>query len=521
LLAFAGQASTVGEHNRETRAGYETGADGVLRMNALYLGEFTQAVDQIDPDRRWLTPVVVSSPPSPDALKSMMIEPESFRRIAYRGDLLTDADGWQKLTAPSGPKPIEFRSSQLTVTASTGAMKPVAAETTNGEQPAANPPKSVILRATVVSLRNGGRFLVSFPPTPLSPGKQFELKAPVDCLGGCQLLQLGIGRETLDQAGVEGDVVISKISSTDRPAIPLGAPTDWNPVRQPGSDQGSIAAKAGGVLTIAVKSLGNDQLLQYATVPTAVPALVTPDYPYDDGATTSPAIDGSSMTLTKLNQLLGPVNRYTDRAAVVDLETVRRLAGSVDESATDYEVWLNADGLANVDTIRAQLSNAGFAAELVDRRDDRIASYGRSASALALQLTPVVGIAGWALAIVVLLLTVVTSWRSRAQDYASLRITGVPANTTGRAARWEQTGPVALAVLLGTVCGVVGAQVALPLIPLFADPGGPVPLELDTNWTVVLTLWLVGTAVLAAATLLLGTGVNRRASYSRIREELS
>jgi hypothetical protein len=80
---------------------------------------------------------------------------------------------------------------------------------------------------------------------------------------------------------------------------------------------------------------------------------------------------------------------------------------------------------------------------------------------------------------------------------------------------------VALAVLLGTVCGVVGAQVALPLIPLFADPGGPVPLELDTNWTVVLVLWLAGTAVLAAATLLLGTGVNRRASYSRIREELT
>ncbi len=521
LLAFAGQASSVGEHNRETRAGYETGAEGVLRMNALYLSEFTRAVDQIDPDRRWLTPVVVASPPSPDALKSMMIEPDSFRRIAYRGDLLTDADGWQKLKAPASPKPIEFRSSQLTVTASTGQMKQVSAETTNGEQPAGAPPKSVILRASVVSLRNGGRFLVSFPPMPLSPGKPFELKAAVDCLGGCQLLQLGIGREALDQAGVEGDVVISKIASADRPDIPLGAPTDWNPVRQTGSDQGSIAAEAGGVLTIAVRSLGNDQLLQYATVPAVVPALITPEYPYDDGATTSPAIDGSPMTLTKLDQLLGPVNRYPDRAAVVDLETVRRLAGTVDESATDYEVWLNADGLANVDTIMAQLNKAGFAAELVDRRDGRIASYGRSASALALQLTPVVGIAGWALAIVVLLLTVVTSWRSRAQDYASLRITGVPANTTGRAARWEQTGPVALAVLLGTVCGVVGAQVALPLIPLFADPGGPVPLELDTNWTVVLTLWLAGTAVLAAATLLLGTGVNRRASYSRIREELT
>ncbi|WP_433167497.1 FtsX-like permease family protein [Kribbella sp. CA-247076] len=521
LLAFAGQAASVGEHNRETRAGYETGAEGVLRMNALYLGEFSKAVDQIDPDRRWLTPVVVASPPSPDALKSMMIEPDSFRRIAYRGDSLTDADGWAKLKAPTGPKPIEFRSARLTVTASTGRMKQVAAETANGEQPAMAPPRSVILRASVVSLRNGSRLLVSFPPMPLVPGKQFDLTAAVDCLGGCQLLQLGAGREPLDQAGVEGEVTISKIASADRPSIPLGPATDWSSVRQPGSDQGSITAKAGGSLTIAIRSLGNDQFLQYATVPPVVPALITPEYPYDDAATTSPAIDGSPMPLAKLDQLHGPVNRYPDRTAVVDLETVRRLAGSVDEAATDYELWLNADGLAIVDNLIVQLNQAGFAAELVDQRSDRIASYGRSASALALQLTPVVGIAGWALAIVVLLLTVVTSWRSRAQDYASLRITGVPATTTGRAARWEQTGPVALAVLLGTVCGVVGAQVALPLIPLFADPGGPVPLELDTNWTVALVLWLAGTAVLAVATLLLGTGVNRRAGYHRIREELT
>jgi hypothetical protein len=118
---------------------------------------------------------------------------------------------------------------------------------------------------------------------------------------------------------------------------------------------------------------------------------------------------------------------------------------------------------------------------------------------------------------------VVTSWRSRAQDYASLRITGVPAATTGRAARWEQTGPVALAVLLGSICGVVGAKVALPLIPLFAETNepSPIPLDLGTNWTVAGVLWLIGTVVLTTTTLLLGSGVNRRAGYSRIKEDLA
>jgi putative ABC transport system permease protein len=68
---------------------------------------------------------------------------------------------------------------------------------------------------------------------------------------------------------------------------------------------------------------------------------------------------------------------------------------------------------------------------------------------------------------------------------------------------------------------VIGGQVALPLIPLFADRGGPIPLELAINWPVAVALWLSGTAVLATATLLLGTGVNRRSGYARIREELT
>ena len=520
LVAFAGQAASVGEHNRQSRAGYETGAEGVLQVNAGNLSAFTQAIDRIDPDRQWFTPVVVARPPSPDALQTMMIEPDSFRRIAYRGDRLTDTEGFGKLAAPSVP-PIEFRSTQLTITASPGPMTPVQAKTTNGEEPATQPAaKSVLLVANLVSLRNGARTDITFPRLPLIPGRQTELQAKVDCTDGCQLLRLGVTRDLNDQAGIRGDIQLGKLSSDDHPSIPLGDPDDWQPIKQLESSQDSITAAGGGALTLAVTNLGGDQYLQYATVPQVTPALVTPDYRYDASAT-SPALDGTPIPLAKLDRLRGPVNRFPLRTAVVDLETVRRLAGTVDEASTDFELWLNADGLAKADTIIDQLTKAGYASEVVDRRADRIASYGRSASALALQLTPVVGIAGWALAIVVLLLTVVTSWRSRAQDYASLRITGVPANTTGRAARWEQTGPVALAVLLGSVCGVVGAQIALPLLPLFADTGGPIPLELSTNWPVALLLWLAGTAVLAAATLLLGTGVNRRAGFARIREELT
>ncbi|GAA1579091.1 hypothetical protein GCM10009804_39470 [Kribbella hippodromi] len=521
LLAFAGQAASVGSRNRDSRSGYETGAEGVLRMNSLYLADFLGTVNKLDPDRRWLTPVVVARPSSPDALRTAMIEPDSFRRIAFRGDQLTDAQGWQALTAPSDPAPIELKGSQLTATVSAGAIKALVARDGNGDTIGSGAPKSLILRANVVSHRDGARYLVSFPPLRFPATKPVVLRAAVECQAGCDLLRLGIGRETLDSVGLEGELMISNLASDDNPHLALGKPDAWRPLQELQSDQGSATAKPGGALTIAMKSYGNDQFLQYSTVPPVVPALITPEYRYTANDTTSPTVDSTPLLLSRIDRLQAPVNRYGDRTAVVDLETARRLGGAVDAGQTDFQVWLNKDGLANVDMITAQLAKQGLTAELIDRRGDRIASYGRSASALALQLTPVVGAAAWVLAIVVLLLTVVTSWRSRAQDYASLQITGVPSATTGRAARWEQTGPVALAVLLGTACGLLGAHVALPLIPLFASSSGPVPLDLSTNWPVAVLLWLAGTALLSAVTLLLGTEVNRRSSYSRIREELT
>jgi hypothetical protein len=520
LLTFAGQAASVGTRNRDLRSGYETGAEGVLRMNALYFADFLGAVNKIDPDRRWLTPVVMSRPGSPDALQTEMIEPASFRRIAFRGDQLTDAAGWQALTARSTPAPIELRSTQLTVTVSTGPIAAHPINSENGTPINSGKPRSVVLRANLVSHRDGARYLVSFPALKLPATRPVVLQAPVECQAGCDLLRLGVGREALDQTGLQGDLTISKLSSDDHPSIALGTPDDWKTLVVVGDDPGRVTAKPGGLLTIGMTSYGNDEYLQYGTVPPAVPAFVTPEFRYDEN-TTAPGVDGSPMLLNRIERLHAPVNRNGTHTAVVDLETVRRLGGSVDEGGTDFEVWLNKDGLSNVDTIIEQFAKAGLNPELVDSRDDRIATYGRSASALALQLTPVVGIAAWVLAIVVLLLTVVTSWRSRAQDYASLRLTGVPASATGRAARWEQTGPVALAVLLGTICGLVGAHVALPLIPLFASGDSPIPLDLSTNWPVAIGLWLGGTAILAVATLFLGSGVNRRSSYSRIREELT
>ncbi|MEV6286614.1 ABC transporter permease [Kribbella sp. NPDC051770] len=525
LVSFAGQAASVAAHNRETRAGYEAGAAGVINVSPGSLGEFTKVLDGLDRDRQWLSPVLIGRTTAPGSLRTMMIEPGSFGRIAYEGQQLTDAEGLQRLTTPAKPAPIELKGDELRITASTSPMKPVIPETVDGTPPPEqDPAKAVIIEATVVSLRDGGRYVASFPKLPLNPGRAVDLTTSIPCEAGCQLLRLGISRDLDDQSGIEGDVIISKFGTSTQPSVALGSGPDWVEIPQLSENTGEISAEDGpaGGLELHVTSIALETVLQHGSAPPLVPTLVSKDYALTD-STTAPGLDGIAFRVAPIDRLTGPVNRYPERSAVVDLETMRRLGGTVALTVMSFEVWLNDAGVTRADQVVEALKKAGFEAQLVDQSAEREAAYGRSASALALQLTPVIGVAGWSLAIIVLLLMVVTSWRSRAQDYASLKITGVPASTTGRAARWEQTGPVALAVLLGSICGVVGAKVALPLIPLFAETGepSPIPLDLGTNWAVAGVLWLIGTVVLTLTTVLLGSGVNRRAGYSRIKEELS
>lgn len=527
LVSFAGQASSVAGRNRDYRAGYEVGADGVLAMNISSLAKFDAALDAVDHDRRWLTPIVLASPSNTDGLRTLMIEPDSFRRVAFHGDQLTDADGFRALQAPTQPPAVTFRGDQLTLTVTLGELSSYDPPTGDGEPPPPGPPaKSIVLRAGVFYDRTGLRSLVDFPPLPLVSGQPVTVSAKVDCAQSCQLNRLSVVRELGDAAGLQGRITIDKVATNSQPSVPLGKATNWNPPRLSGDAAavGSITVTDGPPdgLTLDVISTGGPLDLQTARIPIAVPALVSPEFVASESQTV-PGLDGLAFPIEKLDRLRTPIPRYSDEVAVVDLATVRRLGGVLADRTTVFEVWLNADGLARAGQIIDGLGKAGINATLLDRKSERVHSYGRSASALALQLTPVIGIAGWALAIIVLLLMIVTSWRSRAQDYASLRITGVPASTTGRAARWEQTGPVALAALLGSACGVVGAHVALPMIPLFAPTAqpSPVPLDLATNWSVALLLALISTALIVATTLLLGTGVNRRAGYTRIREELS
>ena len=282
LVGFAGQAASVAGHNRDLRAGYETGADGVLAMQAGELADFMTALDKVDRDRKWLTPVVLAYPPSADALQTLMIEPDSFRRIAFLGDRLTSDEGLQQLRAPATPKPIELKGDTLSITASAGPMKTLVPPSVNGSEPEQGPPpRSIVFRAEVVSHRDGSRYLMQFKPMPLVPGKSFTLTKSMNCAtAGCTLLRLGVTRDVGDTTGMQGKVTISKVSSDTQPSISLGRGQDWAQTKELGGDLGKLTATdgTGGGLNLNLTSIG-EQNLQYRTVPRPIPAFVTPRVP--------------------------------------------------------------------------------------------------------------------------------------------------------------------------------------------------------------------------------------------------
>jgi len=79
---------------------------------------------------------------------------------------------------------------------------------------------------------------------------------------------------------------------------------------------------------------------------------------------------------------------------------------------------------------------------------------------------------------------------------------------------------VVLAVVAGTVCGLAGARLAMPSVPLFASPPLVSTLDLATSWKAVMAAAATAALVLTACVLLIGRALARRASLERVRESL-
>ncbi len=146
--------------------------------------------------------------------------------------------------------------------------------------------------------------------------------------------------------------------------------------------------------------------------------------------------------------------------------------------------------------------------------------YDEATPAWSLQLAGLVGALAILIALLVLLVSAISGWRLRTRDLAALRMSGLPGRSVRRIAVSAQLPAVLVGVVAGTLAGLVGAQLAMPLVPLFAIAPEVSTLDLSTAW------WAAGAAALAAilvlgiGSVLIGRALAARAELRRLRETL-
>lgn len=494
LLVFSTYAVSVGARNRQLAAQRDTGAamvadltgSDVARVRAALAGEAAA------------TTVVRITAGGGGFRTTLAVDPEPFSRIA----LLPDADPvtvpWAGLRVPTGRRlALTGRTLSLRVdatgfripTGSTAALHLLVIEATGRE------------RTVTLGL--------------LPTGGVRTLTGPVPCADGCTATGFSIavqfgtafsGRVTLGDVRVVG-------GSTDLP----GTAADWRPGVAERHRLEAVAAGP-GALGLRMDSDGTATPGVVSTyLPATLPALVTGSAPVG-GAVLGDGFNGSNRPMTAL-AALPRAPAVTGAATIVDMDLLQHWGTQVGSSAR-LQVWFAAEDPAALARVRARLQSAGVEIAGVRRVSEARAAYDTSVPAWSLQLGVLAAVAGLLLAALVLVLLVASTWRRRSHDLACLAMTGMPRRGLGRVAVGEQLPVVLLAVLVGGGCGLLGAALALPTVPLFATDQPAGTLDLSAPWGWVLAVLAATLVALGLVACLCGAVVAARARLARVREAL-
>jgi energy-coupling factor transporter transmembrane protein EcfT len=267
----------------------------------------------------------------------------------------------------------------------------------------------------------------------------------------------------------------------------------------------------------AVLSFGSTGgIVSVTASPPPVPAIVVP------------ATQGKTPTATSALGFLGGTVNVTElgRARVapggrtnVTLVSYDALAERTQHlyATGELEVWVSDP--SRLAAVTQALDDAGIAVRGTTARAEVVATFDRSASAWSLRLAVVIGVLALVLSALVLLLLTVTSWRTRSKDLATLRLAGVPEKRIRRVVVAEQVVVIGSAVVVGAVCGYVGAQLSLGLVPFFTTPSDVFVRDLDPATGPMAAVAGLTFVWLGAVGTLLGIWLARRAVVSRVRDQ--
>lgn len=514
LTVFATDAVVVGARNREERARVEVGAEAVLTTNAHNVDALIAATKAADPSGRVATPVVRVRQGSSTALTTLGVIPSQFAQVAEL-PRQPGAFDWSAIDkAP--PAQVVVTGDSLSVTLSDISLT----ETMNGPDP--QPPLTFEAFIAPPGAAPFSVTLGTFQPTEKGP---LTFTGRVSCLGGCQVAGFGISTPPGFDALLRGRFTVGSVTMDAGAPTQLGSAAGWLPSGRPDVPKEQLLdyAKAVDVgsptaLAIELQTQRSDVQISSLASAASVPALVAGSLPVGSSpqAFQAAGLDGISLDMAQVGRLPYVPGGASDQA-VVSLAALRQHATALDSTAK-AQVWV-ADPSA-VPRVRAALGDAGVDVTNVELRADQQALYDASASAWGLRLALVVGIVALVIALLVLVLVAATSWRSRSRDYAALRMAGVKASTLRQVGLAEQLVVVVISVLVGIACGVVGAQLAMPIVPFFTVPSTIFPVD---TAPAVLPIALASIAALVALVVvgsLVGVRLAGRASLQRVRDPL-
>lgn len=499
IAIFGANAVVVAGDNRQARAELETGAPAVVSIDASDVAGLVSAADAVEEEGISAAPVAVIRPHDETAEATLATDPDRLREVAFPET--TEGLDLDALALPEQqPVRLPGGSASATITWDLAVVG-------DGEPP-----------TLVAEMTTAGGDARSATLATLGPQQHGSVRVdePLYCSDDCRLSGLRVATSGSTGALVEGTVTVAGLS-VDGTALPVTDADTWVSTKE--SRTGIDVTTKGEEVTLDVAAVdGADVSTYVADVPRPLPALVSVAGT-EQGDTRSVVDVAGGQTEVVVDQTVGALPSVTDRGVVVSLPALARVSGELDVVRTDRQLWLADDSPQTLARVRQVLADDDIAVRSVRTADEADRVYDRSASGWGLQLALFGGVLAVLLAALVLGILAVTGWRASVHDLAALRVSGVGRRAAGRALRTEHLVSVAVGVLLGAVCALVGSWIALPSIPLFTSPAAvPVP-DLSPAWSVVGLATLVVAAVLLLVALLLAGAVLRRVRLSAARGE--
>ena len=497
LVAFGVDAWSVTTANAHDRAWTEIGAAEVLTVNPAPGQDIGAVVDRLDPSGRQAAVVTEATDYSgPVPVNVLAVQPERFAAIAFwRSDFGSArlATLTRELTAPVAPAvPLSGDGLRVTVSGS-------------GVSSARRP----VLVADIAQV-GGGRTSTSLGE--LQAGTR-TLQGTLPCTGErCLLIGLHLERPGTASFAMAGSVVVSGVETHDG--------SGWHPVPADLAAANGWRATGGGATEATTSPTGatltfrsdaySQPAWQVGDTPASLPALMTGDL---GGPSHVTGLDGSPLPVHAV--ATGPaLPGGGSSTVIVDRTYALHVAAEAPTVASEL-VWLSPSAL---DTFPGRLEKAGVTIVSTQSAATRAAVYSRQGPALAILLFLAGASLGALLAAGGAVLNLHLAGRRRTYEIAAMTALGVRRRVILGSLYAEQALLLVFGIAVGVAAGVVGAVLALPSVPEYADSPTAPPMLYGLHATPVLVVVAAAVVVLGAAVAASSANLVRVSRFDQLRE---